>query len=364
VVVVDTENGFAPAAIEPLVQATPVVPLGQRPVPSQEEVADTAPPQEQTTRHVGADLEQAIESAEPAILSPATSLPDEQRIAELVRELVCGEHVIMTRAREALTEIGPSCIDAVMEQFPGALVFDIRGPHDTIPPLSEHSELLHCLIEFGADACTAVAVRLDDPDTRIRYYAVKFFGDTYCPRFVPQVVKRLYDSDALIRLTSIDVLQTYRKTPAFNKMLAELRSGLKNTEPNQQAIAAALLGNFKDRDALPLLTGLLKSSQKMVSRAAAESLSYITKQDFGTSERKWLKWWRIHKGQNRIQWLIAGLRSKNRDIRFSSAHELYQLTQEYFGYYYDSRKDEREKAVRRWERWWEEKGRRMHFDDT
>jgi hypothetical protein len=189
------------------------------------------------------------------------------------------------------------------------------------------------------------------------------FAEAECPRYVPLLAKRLYDRDALIRLTAIDVLQTYRKTSAFQKMLADMRARLKNPDPNQQAIAAALLGNFKDRDALPGLSALVKSPHKMVARAAAESLSYITKQDFGTSERKWLKWWKSHKGESRIQWLISGLRSKNRDIRFSSAQELNHITNEYFGYYFDSKKEDREKAVREWELWWQVVGRQMRFDD-
>jgi len=42
---------------------------------------------------------------------------------------------------------------------------------------------------------------------------------------------------------------------------------------------------------------------------------------------------------------------------------LTQLTGEYFGYYYDSSKSDRERAIRQIEKWWEEKGRQMRFDD-
>ena len=76
-----------------------------------------------------------------------------------------------------------------------------------------------------------------------------------------------------------------------------------------------------------------------------------------------IKWWKAHKGERRLHWLISGQSSKNRDIRYSSVQELNHITNEYFGYYYDSKKEEREQAVHRWEQWWEEKGRRMHFDD-
>jgi hypothetical protein len=113
---------------------------------------------------------------------------------------------------------------------------------------------------------------------------------------------------------------------------------------------------------VPVLIKLVKSSHKMVRHAAIESLIYITKQEFASSQRKWSNWWQRHNTEHRIQWLIEGLRSNNRDIRFSSSQELTQLTGEYFGYYYDSEKKNRQHAILQWEAWWSEKGRRINFD--
>jgi hypothetical protein len=294
---------------------------------------------------------------------PEAPQPAGPTIESLLADLACGDPIKMSRAREGLIAAGPQALEEIIRHFPGSLAFNVREAHDSVPALPEHSELIRFLVDLGPDVCPAVATRLEDPDPTVRYYAVCMFAEVECPRYVPMLARRLYDRDALIRLTAIDVLQTYRKTPAFHNMLAEMRARLKNNDPNQQAIAAALLGNFKDRDALPALAGLVKSSHKMVARAASESLSYMTKQDFGNSERKWLKWWKTHKGESRVQWLISGLRSKNRDIRFSSAQELNHITNEYFGYYFDSKKEDREKAIKEWELWWQVVGRQKQFDD-
>jgi hypothetical protein len=288
---------------------------------------------------------------------------DPLELEGLVKEILGDNPEKIGRARARLVALGGEAIPALMKHFPGRLFFDVGGCHDTVPPMSEHSELLRCLVEIGEQAAPAVAERLEASSTTARYYAVKVLGEIHSPRFVSRLARRLYDREARIRLAAIDTLQRYRRTPEFDGMLSDLRAKLRSDSPEQQAIAAALLGNFRDGDALAQLIVLVRSPQRMVARAAVESLSYITKQDFGTSERKWLKWWQVHKGEHRVQWLIDGLRSKNRDIRFSSSRELSQLTREYFGYYFDSDKDDRERAVHRWEAWWEEKGRQMHFDD-
>jgi len=341
IVVVDDKTEFAPTAENDLIEPVPVLSDAEDAPSPEGPVADE--PEEAAADYKDVSHQEHVERLWEDIDGPDR------------------EHA--TRARDALVSIGPPAVGAIMKRFPGRLLFDIRGSYDSVPPVEEHSALLACLVNIGVDAGEAIAEKLDDPDPDIRYYAVKLLGEIYCPRFVPRLAERLYDKDALIRLTAVDSLLTYRKTAAFDKLLADLRSRLKDSDPNQQAIAAALLGNFKDCDALPMLASLVKSGKKMVSRAAIESLSYITKQDFGSSERKWIKWWKTHKGQRRIQWLIAGLSSRNRDIRFSSAQELTKISNEYFGYYFDSSKQDRERAVRRWEKWWEENGRRMHFDD-
>ncbi len=337
VVVMDTETEFAPSLAGPIPEKPPAL-----------------------TEHP------SVQFAEDAFSQSVTTQPEipaADFVDKLCQDLVDQEQHKAESACDALVAIGQEAVGAIMKHFPGKLLFDVRGSYDSMPPLKEHGFLLRSLIEIGTGAGSTIAARLEDPDPLARFYAVRLLAEIHCPGFVPQLSLRLYDRDALIRLTAVDTLLEYRKTTAFDKLLANLRSKLRDTDPNQKAIAAALLGNFKDCDALPILAPLVKASQKMISRAACESLSYITKQDFGTSERKWIKWWKTHKGQRRVQWLIAGLSSKNRNIRFSSAQELNQLTGEYFGYYYDSSKSDRERSIRQIEKWWEEKGRQMRFDD-
>lgn len=401
VVVMDTETDFVPSSPAPAADAPPVLresePDVDQPAPAAggpgPMVVETAPAFDESPSAPGAPVVtadqhaavitepapgEAVETGTLTVEPPSVQLaedafsdsvitqpeiPAADYIEQLCRDLVGPERPKAESACDALIAAGRAAVGPLMEHFPGVLVFDIRGAYDSVPPLPEHGLLLKALIEIGQPAGPAVAGRLEDSNLLVRYYAVRLLGEIHCPEFVTRLSERLYDRDPLIRMAAVDTLLEYRKTPVFGRLLASLRSKLKDEDPSQRAIAAALLGNFKDCDALPLLAPLVKASQKMVSRAAIESLSYITKQDFGTSERKWIKWWKTNKGQLRVQWLIAGLHSKNRDIRFSSAQELNQITGEYFDYYYDSGKSDRDRAIKQIEKWWEEKGRYLHFDD-
>jgi hypothetical protein len=364
-VIVNTESEFVPKTDDSLDSKPKPIPLvnKKKPVEKVEEK-----PQITTSPSVSVDASLLETPSKPDLnqeQKPTEHKPEEvdhRSIDSLVEQLDGDQQAARTMARQELNKIGTATLDVVMTKFPGKLSFDIRSSYDHMPPISEHSELLRFLVELGADASQAIDKKLEDPDPTIRYYAVKWFGEVYCPRFVGRISERLYDRDALIRLTSIDVLQTYKNTTAYKEMLTSLREQIKSEDPNKQAIAAALVGNFKDGESLPLLVNLIKSKNKMVSRAAIESLSYITKQDFGTNERKWTKWWKAHRDLPRIQWLIDGLRSKNRDIRFSSSKELSQLTKEYFGYYFDSNKNEREQSIKLWEQWWEKHGKQQNLE--
>ncbi|MBW2701885.1 MAG: hypothetical protein JRF33_13805 [Deltaproteobacteria bacterium] len=303
------------------------------------------------------DTDGSFSPPEPEVVLPTPLLaPGLAGLPSLIEDLSSGDVARMDQARQEIGSLGLSALPELMKHFPGHLLFDVRGRYDQVPPLVEHGPLLRFLVDLGIEASPYVGDRLEDDDPVARYYAVRFFAAVRDDSVVPRLATRLYDRDALVRLNAIDVLVSYRGADSFNALLLNLRHRLRGAVPDQQAIASALLGNFKDVDAVDDLIALVKSSDKMVARAAQESLSYITKQDFGHNLRKWSKWQKAHKGESRMLWLIEGLRSKSRDVRFSSSRELNQLTQEHFDYDYDAKQSDRELACRRWEQWWEKTG--------
>ncbi len=300
---------------------------------------------------------------EPATIAPEQmwGMPDAARLAE---QLSSPNLEIASLAADALATMEQEALPHIMPRFPGLLLFDVRGAHDRIPPLAEHGPLLRCLIEMGGEAAAlAVAEHLEDLHPINRYYAVRLLGEICLPRLVPRISLRFGDSDALVRLAAVDTLQAYRGTSEFENVLHQLRAQLQDSRPERQALAAALLGNFRDKQAVLLLAGLVRSPERMVARAAQEALVYITKQDFGTRPKKWISWWQAHRKESRVRWLVTGLSSENRDIRFTSARELHQLTGEYFGYFFDSDRNARRKAVKQWEQWWQQEGQFLRFEE-
>ena len=50
--------------------------------------------------------------------------------------------------------------------------------------------------------------------------------------------------------------------------------------------------------------------------------------------------------------MIDGLRHRDRNIRYAASVELTAMVQETFGYDYDGRKRDRDRAAKQWEKWW------------
>ena len=103
---------------------------------------------------------------------------------------------------------------------------------------------------------------------------------------------------------------------------------------------------------MPRLVALLGHGDREVTREAERAFSAMTKQAFGGSARRWEKWLAASGERSRFEWLIEGLKHKDRGVRLSAAEDLERLTGESFGYFSDASPKERAQAVEKWEAWW------------
>ena len=87
------------------------------------------------------------------------------------------------------------------------------------------------------------------------------------------------------------------------------------------------------------------------------ALTVITRQDFGASSQKWQAWWDANRDRHRLEWLIDALMHEQAALRAAAGEELKTITKEYFGYYDDLPKRERERAQSRYREWWNSVGR-------
>ena len=121
--------------------------------------------------------------------------------------------------------------------------------------------------------------------------------------------------------------------------------------------AIEALADLRESRAVPRLLLLLSDANADVVKSVHWALEVIARQDFGSDPERWREWWRKHSDQHRLQWLIDALMHENPDLRRAAGEELKSLTKEYFGYYDDLPKKERARAQRRYQEWWERRGK-------
>ena len=116
------------------------------------------------------------------------------------------------------------------------------------------------------------------------------------------------------------------------------------------------MGETRRPVAVPALIPLLAEAED-VGNAARGALIVVTRQDFGSETTRWAAWWRDNHDRDRIEWLIDALMHDHAAVRAAASEELKSTTKEYFGYYDDLPKRERERAQGLYRSWWEREGR-------
>jgi hypothetical protein len=294
-----------------------------------------------------------IEAARPA---PPDEVPDEdeeeeRHPAQLVAELESLDARAVGAAKARLIALGEEAIDALKEKFPGRLLVDPfaeKHPPDSAEELGPLVEVLDALGTTGHDAAIP---HLDSRFAAHRYAATFLFAQHPDERSLELLRPRLHDQEPRVRKLAAAALSHYVAHPDFEAVLAHLRNRLTSPAPEARARAIWFLGYFRDVGSVPQLIELLNDGGD-VGKAARKALKQITLQDFGELAKSWQKWWRRGRKRSRIDWLIDGLRSKDRDLRYIASTELSRLSGDSFGYRYDDPRRERDNAIRIFEEWW------------
>ena len=199
-------------------------------------------------------------------------------------------------------------------------------------------------------------LRHGPPDSRL--YAVLCLGETVHVSALGPLRECLYDADSPTRAVTIEVLRQYRRFTEFDNMLAELRSEVLDSSlhTERRRLAARAVGELRDAGAPPVLIAAMADADGLLASAAHRSLTMLTRQDFGSDLDAWQSWWERAKGQRRVQWLIDALLHDDASTRHEASEELKKLTGQFFGFYFNLPRREREKAWRRYQDWWEREG--------
>jgi|GEM_PF-2315733 len=289
---------------------------------------------------------------------------EEYRINLLLDTIEQSPNAINSPAYDEIMTIKEKALPYIAKRFPGKLKIDtLMQSSSDISDVEEHSNLIQLIVGIGKEAIPYIAPLTKHSNHTIRFYAVFIFSKLRFQEAIPYLLDAIFDTSPKISLVAIEVLNRYRAFPKFSIVLSRLRSELNSSDVEKVKVAALSLGQFKDVESIPQLIKLLSSKSDTVREAALNALRDICKEDFGYDIKDWQKWWQRHQKLPRVLWMIEGLGHKDENIRYLSIEELKELTGEFFGYFYDAPKKDRERSIERWKEWWKTEGEKR-FKET
>ena len=264
-------------------------------------------------------------------------------------------------AGDKLVQIGDTAITVLASIFPGPITSELRRSSGDGPgKASDCGPVLRTLARMGTRPVPFIAVRTADGDPVVRAWATRLLGEMPSAESAHAVVRRLTDDDADVQRAALAaghlLLRHAEAAEALQAKIAETVSDVTRPEDNRHTLIEAL-AELRAPLVIPTLIRLLEDGSPDIVRSAHWALGVIARQDFGTKAAHWEEWWLANSGRHRIEWLIDSLMHENQDIRRTAGDELKSLTKEYFGYYDDLPKKERQRAQDRYQQWWEGKGK-------
>jgi len=347
--------------------AAAVRPLAHRPIP-REEIDE--PPE-------SPDASVVLAASEPSPslhMVPPSSLPQGEPLPSVIVDVAAEYASLIDRlvrggsgSDEAFAELvkqGEQVLPAIVARFPGPLRVDRHRARDLLPAASQCGPILELLVAMRRTALPFVTVRTTMPDPDIRFWATHVLGELRYPEAANAVLPRLFDDEAAVRRIARRAAASLVGAGAAGQpVLVGLDHLTRNTDEAipRRVLAIETMGEVRIGPMVPPLVAVLSDASEEVSDTARRALLLITRQDFGRDQKRWTEWWTKNAGRHRVEWLIDALMHEVPSIRRAAGDELKQLTKEYFGYYDDLPKKERERAQGRYREWWEREGRSRSF---
>ncbi len=279
---------------------------------------------------------------------------------ELIQRVIDGGY----RGQEAFDELvrnGEHIIQAVMARFPGPLRVDRHRARGELPAASQCGPILELVVAIRRPALPFVSVRTSSPDAEVRFWATHALGELRYAEAATVLVPRLFDDDAPVRrIARRSAAALVGAGAAGGPILKGLEDITRNADQPipHRLLAIETMGEIRSGSLVPPLLSALDDTSDEVAEAARRALLLITRQDFGRAVAPLAATGGPGtSGRHRIEWLIDALMHDQPSVRRAAGDELKLLTKEYFGYYDDLPKRERERAQGLYRTWWEREGR-------
>lgn len=259
-----------------------------------------------------------------------------------------------------LVKHGDQAMPTIIASFPGLLRVDRHRARAELPAASQCGPVLELVVAIRRPALPFVTVRSTSADAEVRFWAVHVLGELRYPEAASALTPRLFDDDVAVRrIARRSAAALVNAGAAGQPIVVGLDHMTRNLdEPiGRRVMAIETMGEIRTGPLVPPLIAVLGDASDEVGDAARRALLLVTRQDLGRDARRWSEWWSKNGSRHRIEWLVDALMHDVPGIRRAAGDELKQLTKEYFGYYDDLPKKERERAQARYREWWEREGR-------
>lgn len=262
-------------------------------------------------------------------------------------------------AETALLRAGGYAMPAIMARFPGPVTIERDRLDDgPLPRVAECGPVLRLVASQRRTALPFVLAHVEDPDPAKRFWATYLLTELVYPDVIDAIVLRVFDDEPRVRRAARAAARAFAEAhPATVVERLELVAMDGSESRQRRTLAVETLGDTRQALAVPALIPLLDDPDSEVTAAVRGALTAIARQDFGTSSQKWRAWWDQNSDRHRLEWLIDALMHDQAALRAAAGEELKTITKEYFGYYDDLPKRERERAQSRYREWWNSVGR-------
>lgn len=248
---------------------------------------------------------------------------------------------------------------AIMARFPGPVTLEPeRLLEGTMPRISECGPVLRLVAAQRRTALPSVLALIDDPSVEKRFWSTYLLSELVYADAVEPAVSRVFDDEGRVRRVARAAVRALAEAhPAAVVERLEPIARDAEAKEERRLLAIDALGETREPLAAGALIPLLEDPAKEIASAARSALVTVTRQDFGADTKKWRAWWSDNRERHRLEWLIDALMHDQAAVRAAAGEELKTITKEYFGYYEDLPKRERERAQARYREWWSDVGR-------
>ncbi len=266
-------------------------------------------------------------------------------------------------SQEAFDELvrhGEHALQALMAKFPGPLRVDRHRAREQLPAASQCGPILELLVTIRRPALPFVSGRASSMDPEIRFWATHLLGELRYAEAATVLIPRLFDEDAGVRrIARRSASALVAAGPPGEPILLGLDNITRNPDhpSSHRIIAIETIAEIRSGAMVPALIAVLEGRAEDVADAARRALVIITRQDHARDVRRWHEWLSRNVARHRIEWLIDALMHEQPSLRRAAGDELKLITKEYFGYYDDLPKKERERAQSLYRTWWEREGK-------